>query len=188
MWSNSGERRGDRMKRIIEVIKMQDQRSEWRQQYDALLQGKIDRLKALSPETREQLRRKFPNCGWRFAGRWLRLLGAFAPKGEVDPQLLKYQAATSRTANGQAGAPQPEPPLGSPFARAIAAIVSVPVPSVHSAAAQARPDQTPGPPPRRTEAGRNPTRLAGRATGAPRVPRRSRLREDPRTARRASPW
>ena len=31
-----------RIKRIIEVIKMQDQRNEWKKQYDSLLQGKID--------------------------------------------------------------------------------------------------------------------------------------------------
>ena len=42
-----------RIRRIIEVIKMQDQRNEWKKQYDALLQGNVDRLKAVSPEARE---------------------------------------------------------------------------------------------------------------------------------------
>jgi hypothetical protein len=38
---------------------MQDQRNEWKQQYDALLKGKIEKLKAMSPEAREQLRGRF---------------------------------------------------------------------------------------------------------------------------------
>ena len=95
--------------RIIEVIKMQDQRSEWKKQYDALLQGKIERLQAMSPEARQQLRGQFSELSkeihgvldedpagpraQELAGRWLQLLGAFSPKGDVDPQLLKYAAA-----------------------------------------------------------------------------------------------
>lgn len=130
-----------RLKRIIEVITMQDQRNEWKQQYDALLQGKIDRLKALSPEAREQLRGQFAElCGdiqgvieedpagpraQELAGRWLQLLSAFAPRGDVDPQLLKYQAAYLSGAGWPAGAPQPEPPFGRPIwefmAKALAA-------------------------------------------------------------------
>jgi DNA-binding transcriptional MerR regulator len=120
-----------RIKRIIEVIKMQDQRDEWKKQYDVLLQGKIDRLKAMSPEAREQLRGQFAELckeiqdvleespagprAQELAGRWLQLLAAFAPKGEVDPQLLKYQAAYLSDGQWPAGAPQPEPPFGRPI-------------------------------------------------------------------------
>jgi DNA-binding transcriptional MerR regulator len=130
-----------RIKRIIEVIQMQDQRNEWKKQYDALLQGKIDKLKAMSPEVREQLRGQFAELckeiqgvleedpagprAQELAGRWLQLLGAFAPKDEVDPQLLKYQAAYLSEGEWPDGAPQPEPPFGRPIwefmARALAA-------------------------------------------------------------------
>jgi DNA-binding transcriptional MerR regulator len=130
-----------RITRIIEVIKMQDQRNEWKQQYDALLQGKIERLKAISPEAREQLRGQFAELckeiqgvleedpagprAQQLAGRWLQLLGAFAPRGEVDPQLLKYQAAYLSEGGRPAFAPQPEPPCGRTvwgfIARALAA-------------------------------------------------------------------
>lgn len=118
------------MKRIIEVIKMQDQRDEWKRQYDSLLQGKIDRLKAMSPETREQLRGQFAELceevegalgedpagprAQELAERWLQLLRAFAPKGEVDPQLLKYQAASLSDGGWPADAPKPEPPFRRP--------------------------------------------------------------------------
>src|SRR5262249_14879958 len=49
----------DQLTRIIEVITMQDQRKEWQQQIDALVQGKVDRLQALSPEARNQVRHQF---------------------------------------------------------------------------------------------------------------------------------
>jgi len=130
-----------RINRIIEVIRMQDERKEWKTQYDALLQGKIERLQAMSPEAREQLRSQFSElckevvevldedpAGSRaqeLAGRWLQLLRAFAPKGEVDPQLLKYAATYLSDGTWPAGAPQPEPPFGRPvwefMARALAA-------------------------------------------------------------------
>jgi hypothetical protein len=48
------------------------------------------------------------------AGRWLQLLAAFAPKGEVDPQLLKYAATYLSDGEWPSGAPQPEPPFGRP--------------------------------------------------------------------------
>jgi MerR family transcriptional regulator, thiopeptide resistance regulator len=130
-----------RIKRIIEVIKMQDQRNEWKQQYDALLQGKIEKLKTMSPEAREHLRGQFGELckdiqgvldadpagprAQELAGRWLQLLGALGPTGEVGPQLLKYQAAYLSEGEWPAGAPQPEPPFGRPIwefmARALAA-------------------------------------------------------------------
>jgi DNA-binding transcriptional MerR regulator len=116
------------IQRIIEVINMQDQRDEWKKQYDALLQGKIDRLQAMSPEAREQLRGQFAELcqeiqgmlgedpagprAQELAGRWLALLEAFKPKGDVDPQLLKYSVAYLSDGKWSAGAPQPEPPVG----------------------------------------------------------------------------
>jgi DNA-binding transcriptional MerR regulator len=129
------------MKRIIEVINMQDQRDEWKKQYNALLQGKIDRLKAMSPEARQELRGQFAELcteiqgaldedpagprAQELTGRWLQLLQAFAPKGEVDPQLLKYQAAYLSDGEWPVDAPQPEPPFGRPVwefvAKALAA-------------------------------------------------------------------
>ena len=129
-----------RINRIIEVIKMQDQRGEWKQQYDALLQGKIERLQTMSPEAREQLRGKFAELckevqgvleedpagplAQELAGRWSQLIAAFAPNGAVDPQVLKYQAAYLSDGEWPAGAPQPEPRCGRPvwefMARALA--------------------------------------------------------------------
>lgn len=131
----------DRIRRIIEVITMQNQRQEWNKQYDMLLQGKIDALKAMSPEDRERLRKQFGElckeiqtaldedpAGPRaqaLAGRWLQLLGEFTPARDVDPQLMKYQAAFLSKDKWPAGAPQPEPPCGRPvwefMARALAA-------------------------------------------------------------------
>ena len=118
----------DQIKRIIEVIKMQDQRNEWKKQYDALLQGKIDKLQAMSPATREQLRGQFAELcreiqgvldedpagpqAQELAGRWLQLLRTFAPKGDIDAQLLKYQAAYLSDGEWPAGASQPDPPFG----------------------------------------------------------------------------
>jgi len=129
------------LKHIIEVIKMQEKQDEFKKQYDALLQGKIERLRAMSPDVREQLRGQFGElckeiqgaldqdpAGARaqeLAGRWLTLLGALSPTGAVDPQLLKYEAAYLSDRGWPAGAPQPEPPFGKPvwefMARAIAA-------------------------------------------------------------------
>ena len=121
-------------------MKMQEKRDEFRKQYEELLQGKISRLQALSPQDREQLRTRFGELckeiqgaldqdpagprAQELAGRWLELLAAFSPKGAVDPQLLKYQATYMSDGEWPAGAPQPEPPYGKPvwefMARAIA--------------------------------------------------------------------
>jgi DNA-binding transcriptional MerR regulator len=129
-----------RIKRIIEVITMQDERTEFKKLYDALLQGKIDRLRAMSPEAREDLRGRFAElatevqgalhedpAGARaqeLAGRWLQLLAAFAPKGEVDAQLLKYSAVYLSNGTWPAGA-QPEPPFGRPVWEFIARALAV---------------------------------------------------------------
>jgi MerR family transcriptional regulator, thiopeptide resistance regulator len=126
---------------IIEVIDMQENQEEFKNQYDALLKGKIERLKALSPDAREQLRGQFAALcqeiqdaldqdpagprAQELAGRWLQLLGALSPTAAVDPQLLKYEAAYISDRGWPAGAPQPEPPYGKPvwefMAKAIAA-------------------------------------------------------------------
>jgi MerR family transcriptional regulator, thiopeptide resistance regulator len=119
------------LKRIIEVIKMQDDRVEFKKQYDALLAGKVERLRAMSPEAREQLRDQFAVLArdvqgaldedpaspraQELARRWLELLQAFAPQGEIDPQLLKMAATYLSDGGWPADAPQPEPP----FARAV---------------------------------------------------------------------
>jgi hypothetical protein len=87
----------------------------------------------MSPEDREQLRGQFAELcteiqgvleedpagprAQELAGRWLQLLGAFAPRGAVDPQLLKYQAADFSDGEWPAGAPQPDPPFGLDLAR-----------------------------------------------------------------------
>lgn len=121
----------DRVKRIIEVINMQEKRDEFKKTYEALVQGKATRLRALTPEAREQLRGQFAAlcneiegalngdpAGQRaqeLAGRWLQLLGAFAPEQDVNLQLLKYAAAYMSDGEWPAGAPQPEPP----FSRAV---------------------------------------------------------------------
>jgi DNA-binding transcriptional MerR regulator len=130
----------DTLKHIIGVIKMQEKRDEFKKQYEALLQGKIQRLPALSPDARERLRGQFSELSkeiqgaidqdpagpraQELAGRWLELLAAFSPKGAVDPQLLKYQATYMSDGEWPAGATQPEPPYGKPvwefMARAIA--------------------------------------------------------------------
>jgi DNA-binding transcriptional MerR regulator len=129
------------LKHIIEVIEMQENKDEFKKQYDALLQGKIERLKALSPDARAQLRGQFGELcqeiqgaldqdpagprAQELAGRWLQLLGKLSPTGAVDPQLLKYEAAYISERGWPAGAPQPEPPYGRAvwefMAKAIAA-------------------------------------------------------------------
>jgi hypothetical protein len=100
-----------------------------RRKYDALLQGNIDRVQAMSSEARRHLRGQFAELckeiqgalgedpagphAQELAGRWLQLLRAFAPTGEVDLQLLKYQAAFLSD-GWPADASQPEPPFGRP--------------------------------------------------------------------------
>lgn len=129
------------MQHIIEVLKMQEKRDEFKKQYDAMLQGKIERLQALSPEAREQMRGQFSALckeiagaldqdpagprAQELAGRWLELLSAFAPKGPVDPQMLKYSAAYMSEGDWPAGAPRPEPPFGKPVWEFIAKAISL---------------------------------------------------------------
>jgi MerR family transcriptional regulator, thiopeptide resistance regulator len=131
----------NRVKRIIEVINMQEKRDEFKKAYEALVQGKVERLRALTPEARKELRGQFAALCKEIEGvlhddpagpraqelavRWLHLLGAFAPEQKVDPQLLKYAATYMSDGEWPAGAPRPEPPFGRALwefmAKAIAA-------------------------------------------------------------------
>jgi len=129
-----------RMRRIVEVINMQHQRTEWksyttrsckakssgcRRCHRRLANSSVDsspnsprRFKESSTKTRQgHALRNSPDGGYSFC--------AFAPKGDVDPQLLKYGAAYLSDGGWRPGASQPEPPFGRPIwefmARALAA-------------------------------------------------------------------
>jgi DNA-binding transcriptional MerR regulator len=107
---------------IIEVIEMQNNSDRWNQQYEALVQGKTERLRAMSPEVKAQLQNEWaalcrdvegaldqdPTTArvQALADRWVKLLQAFVPQGAVlDPQLLKSYGATYR--------PTDESPVGA---------------------------------------------------------------------------
>jgi MerR family transcriptional regulator, thiopeptide resistance regulator len=114
---------------IIEVIEMQNKSEEWNQKYDTLVQGKIERLKSMSPEAKAQLQMQWTNLftdveralneepasarAQELAERWVKLLGAFIPQGAtLDPQVLKnYGAAHQPAGEWPAGVRQPEGPL-----------------------------------------------------------------------------
>jgi DNA-binding transcriptional MerR regulator len=90
---------------IIEVIEMQNNTDEWKKQYDGLVQGKIEHLKAMSPEKRADLQTQWTNLlkdieaslnedpasprAQELATRWVTLLAAFAPGGHLAPSLVK---------------------------------------------------------------------------------------------------
>ena len=93
-------------RQIIEVIEMQNKSEEWKATYDTLVQGKIERLKSMSPETKAQLQRQWADLfqdveaalnedpasetAQNLADRWATLLSVFAPGGaSADPQVLK---------------------------------------------------------------------------------------------------
>src|SRR5262249_31595023 len=101
---------------IIEGIEMQNT-SDWKKQYDELVQGKIERRKAMTPEMRADLQRQWaevfrdveqvldhdPSSAdvQALANRWVALLGAFAPDGKVDAQLLKRFGAAYQSGGVQ---------------------------------------------------------------------------------------
>ena len=112
LWT-AGHVDGGVFKRIIEVIEMQNKSDEWKQKYDTLVQGKIDRLKAMTPEERAQLQQQwtdlFTDVGkvldqdpasasvQALADRWVKLLGAFAPAGAaLDTATLKEYGAANQ--------------------------------------------------------------------------------------------
>ena len=92
-------------RRIIEVIEMQNKSDDWKKQYDGLVQAKIERLKSMSPETKAELQKQWTDLfndvegalnedpassrAQELATRWVKLLGAFNPGGDLDPQLVK---------------------------------------------------------------------------------------------------
>jgi DNA-binding transcriptional MerR regulator len=113
-------------RQIIEVIEMQTRNDDWKQKYDALVQGKIDALTSMSSETRAQLQQQWAELfrdvsealaedpssakAQGLADRWVALLGAFAPKGAaLDSQLARnFGAAYPAAGEWPAGARKPE--------------------------------------------------------------------------------
>jgi DNA-binding transcriptional MerR regulator len=108
-----GLRDPDALKRIIEVIEMQNDNTRWQSQYDALVRGKIERLEQMTPETKAVLHQRwnelFADVGralgedpssttaQALATRWLTLLEGFG--GVIDPGAAKrfapaYQGST----------------------------------------------------------------------------------------------
>jgi DNA-binding transcriptional MerR regulator len=116
-------------RQIIEVLEMQNRAEDWKQKYDTLVQGKIERLKSMSPEAKAQLQKQWTDLFedvkgalnedpasakvQELADRWVKLLGAFVPQGAtLDPQLLKnYGAAYQPAGEWPAGVRKPEGPL-----------------------------------------------------------------------------
>ena len=128
--ANGGSIESGVFRRIIEVIHMQHNTEEWKKQYDALVQGKLDRLKTMSPEAKSQVQQEWTDllkdvgealdedpAGARaqaLGNRWARLLGAFAPSGGVDPSLVKKFGAAYPSADLQADATKWQGKLGDP--------------------------------------------------------------------------
>jgi hypothetical protein len=104
---------GTALKRIIEVITMQNQNDEWTKKYDALVQGKIERLQAMPATTRDALRHQWSDLfkeverslsldpasveAQALGERWLKLLEPFAA-GPIDPALATNFGAARDTA------------------------------------------------------------------------------------------
>jgi MerR family transcriptional regulator, thiopeptide resistance regulator len=111
-------------KHIIEVIEMQNKTEEWKKQYDLLVQGKIERLKAMSPDVKTQLQKEWSDLltdigaalnedpaspkAQALVSRWATLMGAFAPAEAVDPELLKKFGASYSPSDWPDGAKKPE--------------------------------------------------------------------------------
>jgi DNA-binding transcriptional MerR regulator len=114
--------------RIIEVIQMQHTREEFKAQYDTLVNGKLERLKAMTPEARADLRAKFEDLfreieqiidhnpesprAQELASRYMALLRKMAPDGDASPKFLKMAATFSSEGKWPASVPAPEPPFG----------------------------------------------------------------------------
>ncbi|MCC7007688.1 MAG: MerR family transcriptional regulator [Acidobacteria bacterium] len=94
-------------KRIIEVIDMQNDATKWKQEYDALVSKKMDRLRALSPDALSELRSQWnalvteikgalteDPAGGRaqtFADRWTALLGKLMGQTVDEKMLASHQ-------------------------------------------------------------------------------------------------
>jgi MerR family transcriptional regulator, thiopeptide resistance regulator len=72
-------------RKIIEVIEMQNNTDQWRKKYDSLVQAKMDRLRALSPEDRSELKKA-----------WGELVADVESALDQDPAGAKAQALASR--------------------------------------------------------------------------------------------
>jgi DNA-binding transcriptional MerR regulator len=127
---------------IIEVIQMQNKSEEWKQQYRALVQQKLERLKTMTADDQAKLREEFVALfkrvdgaidedpagprGQELASRYVELLRAFTTKEELSLQLQKVVATFLAVGEWPAGAPPAEPPFGGKavwefMARALAA-------------------------------------------------------------------
>ena len=107
-------------RRIIEVIEMQTNNEEWKKAYETLMQAKIDRLRALSPETLTELRAEWAAlvqevsgavgddpAGPRakeLAGRWIAALEKMMG-GPLDRSMLGAAAAYEESASSTATMP-----------------------------------------------------------------------------------
>jgi MerR family transcriptional regulator, thiopeptide resistance regulator len=82
----SGKEVDDKLfKRIIEVIEMQNNSAEWKKNYDALVQTKIERLKSLSPDVIAELRTQ-----------WAALIEEIQQALDEDPTGPRAQALATR--------------------------------------------------------------------------------------------
>jgi DNA-binding transcriptional MerR regulator len=129
-------------RRIIEVIEMQDKTEDWKQQYDALVKGKLERLQTMTSEDKATLRAQFADLfkqveattdedpasprAQELATRYIELLRGLTLKGELNPQLQKIVAAYLSSGEWPTGAPPAEPAFGGRrvwefMARAVAA-------------------------------------------------------------------
>jgi DNA-binding transcriptional MerR regulator len=120
----------EEFRHIIEVIEMQNKTEDWKQQYDSLVQGKIERLKAMSPEARAAMQKEWTDllkdvhaaldddpAGARAQGladRWIKLLGAFAPAGVADSNLVKEFGGAYSPVEWPAGVPKLQGPAADP--------------------------------------------------------------------------
>jgi len=95
-------------RRIIEAIEMQNNNDEWNKKYEALVNAKVERLKALSPDTMAELRGEWATLvaaiqqslhedpagpkAQALAAKWVRLLERLMG-GPVDPSMMGFAAA-----------------------------------------------------------------------------------------------
>jgi MerR family transcriptional regulator, thiopeptide resistance regulator len=107
-------------RRIIEVIEMQNNSEEWNRKYEALLQAKMARLKALTPEEMTDLRGRWDALVTDIRGsldadpagahaqglatRWIQLLERLMG-GPVDESMLGHAGAARASGDRPAGAP-----------------------------------------------------------------------------------
>ena len=111
-------------KRIIEVIEMHNNDDTWNAKYESMVAAKLERLKAMSAETKAKLKEDWSALlrdiagaldedpgspkAQQLADRWVQLLGAFSPNAAaLDPEVLRRFGAAYRFSEAyreQAGA------------------------------------------------------------------------------------